>query len=355
MATLLHSLELRRRGRMIGGQDRRRRAGIREVAALAGVGLATVDRVLNERGSVRVETARRVIEAARSLGLRRLLPAPYARRVRLDVLLARVETPFFARLNQAFVRIAATLDRSVIIQRSMLDDTKPRSFTRRIHETTADGLILYCEEHPAILSAIEGLARRRLPLVCLTTDLPTASRLAYVGIDHARAGRTAALFASLWARGQGAALVLTSSLGYRAHRERLAGFEAGLAEYAPEMRMMRVLHGHDEREASYQLVLKALLAEPGITALYNTGGANRAVAAALRETGRAGQVAFVGHELTEASAALLRERVMMLAIDQAPELQARRAVEVLLKHLGMFEPELQSSEILFTLHTRENA
>lgn len=66
-------------------------------------------------------------------------------------------------------------------------------------------------------------------------------------------------------------------------------------------------------------------------------------------------MAFVGHELTEASAALLRERVMTLAIDQAPKLQARRAVERLLKHLGLFEPELQPSEIPFTLHTRENA
>jgi len=266
-----------------------------------------------------------------------------------------VEMPFFARLNEAFVRIAATLDRSVIIQRSTLDDTKPRTIARRIRETTADGLILYCEEHPPILAAIEGLAGRRLPVVCLTTDLPTVSRLAYVGIDHARAGRTAALFASLAARGQGSALVLTSSLGYRAHRERVAGFEAGLAEYAPEMWMLRVLHGHDDRAACYRLVRNALLAEPGITALYNTGGANRAVAAALRETGRAGQVAFVGHELTEMSAALLRERIMMVAIDQAPELQAQRAVEIMLKDLGMFEPELESGDIPFTLHTRENA
>ena len=119
--------------------------------------------------------------------------------------------------------------------------------------------------------------------------------------------------------------------------------------------MLRVLHGHDDRAACYRLVRNALLAEPGITALYNTGGANRAVAAALRETGRAGQVAFVGHELTEMSAALLRERIMMVAIDQAPELQAQRAVEIMLKDLGMFEPELESGDIPFTLHTRENA
>jgi LacI family transcriptional regulator len=170
----------------------RRHAGMRDVAARAGVGIATVDRVLNERGSVRVDTARRVIEAARSLGLRRTLPAPYARRLRLDVLLARLETPFCARLQQAFTRITATLDRSVVVQRCTLDQTKPRLVAQRIRDSAADGLILYCEEHPAILEAVGGLATRRLPIVCLTTDLPTAPRLAYVGIDHTRAGRTAA-------------------------------------------------------------------------------------------------------------------------------------------------------------------
>ncbi len=123
-------------------QAARRHAGMQDVAARAGVGIATVDRVLNERGSVREDTARRVIEAARALGMRRTLPAPYARKLRLDILLARSETPFFARLQRAFVRIAATLDRSVIIQRSTLDQARPRLVAQRIRDSAADGLIL---------------------------------------------------------------------------------------------------------------------------------------------------------------------------------------------------------------------
>ncbi|ENQ0858499.1 helix-turn-helix domain-containing protein, partial [Klebsiella oxytoca] len=47
------------------------------LAALAkriGVGVATVDRVLNERGGVSPETTRRVLQAAREAGLKRILP-----------------------------------------------------------------------------------------------------------------------------------------------------------------------------------------------------------------------------------------------------------------------------------------
>ena len=39
----------------------RGKAGLQDVARLAGVGVATVDRVLNERGNVSPATARRVI------------------------------------------------------------------------------------------------------------------------------------------------------------------------------------------------------------------------------------------------------------------------------------------------------
>ena len=113
--------------------------------------------------------------------------------------------------------------------------------------------------------------------------------------------------------------------------------------------------GRTDRDTCYRLVSRALRRDAGVTAIYNTAGANRAVAAALRDAGRAGSVAFVGHELTEASAALLREGVMTLAIDQALELQARRSVEIMLKRLGMFGPEPPPTGIPFTRHTRENA
>ena len=88
------------------------RIGLQAVAAKAGVGIATVGRVLNERGNVSPATARRVIEAARELGLRRVLPLPHRRLLRFEVVLARPHPSFLTRLNQGFASLAATLDRS---------------------------------------------------------------------------------------------------------------------------------------------------------------------------------------------------------------------------------------------------
>ncbi len=78
------------------------------------------------------------------------------------------------------------------------------------------------------------------------------------------------------------------------------------------------------------------------------------MAHAIRDAGRKPEVLFVGHELTEESAALLRAGEMTVAIDQAPELQARRSIDLMLCRLGVTAAEAPAGEIAFTLHTAEN-
>ena len=55
-----------------------------DIANAAAVGIATVDRVLNERGTVSPQTTDRVLSAARRLGLNRSLPERYQRKLRFE-------------------------------------------------------------------------------------------------------------------------------------------------------------------------------------------------------------------------------------------------------------------------------
>ena len=84
-----------------------------DIARQAGVGTATVERVLNGRGGVRPATAAKVIAAARALDYPRRLPEVHRGLLRIEVILVRPETTFFRRLSRAFERINATLDPSV--------------------------------------------------------------------------------------------------------------------------------------------------------------------------------------------------------------------------------------------------
>jgi hypothetical protein len=86
------------------------RPKLKDVARIAGVGTATVDRVLNERGNVSEEVRQKVIEAARSIGLRRQLPPSYKRLIRINLILARPDLPLLKQIADEFRNITNALD-----------------------------------------------------------------------------------------------------------------------------------------------------------------------------------------------------------------------------------------------------
>jgi LacI family transcriptional regulator len=56
-----------------------------------------------------------------------------------------------------------------------------------------DGVVIIAREHPATNRAIRKLRAVGIPVICLTTDLPSSRRSAYVGNDQYAAGSVAAL------------------------------------------------------------------------------------------------------------------------------------------------------------------
>lgn len=65
------------------------------LARQIGVGVATVDRVLNERGGVSPQTTRKVLQAAREAGLKRILPEEHRFPGRLSSFSAAMTLSFF--------------------------------------------------------------------------------------------------------------------------------------------------------------------------------------------------------------------------------------------------------------------
>ena len=316
---------------MTGGRsdNGRPRSRLDQVAALAGVGIATVDRVLNERGGVSPETARRVLQAARSLGLKRTLPKSHHRGLRFEVLLSRPELPLIKRMSQTFADLAATLDRSIVVQRSVLVDDQPALLAERIRVTKANAVITYAPEDPAIHAAIADRANAGVPVVTLISDVPAAPRLAYAGIDQYSAGRTAGYYIARMAA-PGSVIALCNHHSYRSHAERVDGLRASLDHHAHGLSLAEVIEGGDQVLLSERLLSAAVRRHPGVVAIYNAGAAIEAVESVLRNMRQ--PVVFVGHELTPHTTAMMNQGLMSLIIDQNPERQARYAVDVLLRH-----------------------
>jgi len=331
---------------------------LNDIAKLAGVGTATVDRVLNERGGVSQKLVERVLEAARRLKLKRVLPTSHRRVLRIEVLLARPELPLVARMKHEFGRLSERMDRSVIIERTILKTDEPRAVAKAIRQSKADGLIFYPHEDPLIHKAIEQAQERGVQVVTIISDVPDSARLACAGTDHFEAGRTAGFFMAQMARASGPIAILCHNQKIYGHAQRIAGFTDALTRHGQHLHVAKIIDGGDDSRRSEALLVKAFKEQNDFVGIYNVGAANDAVAESLSRNLLRVRPVFIGHELTSESRALLESGVMTLVIDQNPEHQSRFAVDVLLHHFGytdqtwLAKPYL--SNIAFKLHTVEN-
>jgi LacI family transcriptional regulator len=116
-----------------------------DVAALAGVALKTVSRVVNGVQTVDPELARRVRTAADKLGYRPNLAASNLRRGRsqtIGLLLADVSNQFSAELHRAVEDRASEEDILVLAVSQDEDVDRERALTRRLIDSRVDGLII---------------------------------------------------------------------------------------------------------------------------------------------------------------------------------------------------------------------
>jgi LacI family transcriptional regulator len=85
----------------------------------------------------------------------------------------------------------------------------------------------------------------------------------------------------------------------------------------------------DDDARSYAAAGAHLARRPDISAIYNIGGGNPGIVRALEESGRAGKVVFIGHDLTDDTRRYLLSGTMDAVIDQYPRVEAREALEQL--------------------------
>lgn len=321
----------------------KQKTGMTQVAELAGVSLSTVDRVLNERGSVSDSKRRKVLAAARTLGLRRLLPSPIHGLLRFDLLIVGSHTDHYRRMAAEFARQAQLHSRRLIIQRQIWDEQSPQQLLEFIAKPriARQGLIVVAYDTPQIRAALQAQIDLGVPVVLLTSSLAGLEGATYIGIDNYVAGRSAGRLLSHWtgATGGGQVLLITNSLLFHAHQQRVDGFMQVLGERAPGLTVIGPIESHDDDARSEAAVNEAVAEGPGLAAIYDTGSSSAGIQRALLRHDI--RPVWLGHEASQQHAGLLREGLLSLVLDQDPEGQAQAAIQHLLYVNGDLESPAQ--------------
>ena len=150
---------------------RRPRVTVREVASDAGVSIATVSYVLNDRGSVSEEVRRKVRRTAARLGYRQNRAARAMKIGRTDILgliIPNIENPFFATLVQSVLQEAQQQGRQVFLMDTEGSHERQEKALRGLISQGVDGIIIF----PVDDHELEPGADLDLPLVVLDREHP---------------------------------------------------------------------------------------------------------------------------------------------------------------------------------------
>ncbi|MCQ8240817.1 LacI family DNA-binding transcriptional regulator [Rhizosaccharibacter radicis] len=337
-----------------------------DVAAEAGVSLATVDRVLNGRKGVRPATIGRVRSAVERLGFKRdSFAAGLAtrRQERFCFMLpARGPNSFMNALRESVAAAAARMEENRVIVR-ILDYPAfdEQMLCRRLAELDprdCDGVAAVAIESPPVRQEIDRLVARGIPLVTLVSDVSPSRRAHFHGIDNKAAGRVAAsLIGRMVHVPRGKIAMVVGRMTLHDHADRRLGFEQVMRREFPQLALLPPIEGLDDSTVTEKLVGRLLALNEDIVGLYSIGAGNRGIIAALAHR-RPSQAALpppvtVAHELTPHARDALLSGLFTAVLHQDQEQEVADAIAAL-RALNRDEADFPARTVRLQIFLRDN-
>lgn len=346
---------------MAKSKYQRHRPTIFDIAAAAGVSVATADRALNRRKRIAPETAQRILAVAESLGWRpNMVAQSLSRRSLLDfhILIPNSRNPFLSsfadHVDAAVEEFEPFRVRPLLMKVPPLDPVAWAETLDRLQGHSA-GVAMIGLNHPLVRASVDRLIAAGTPVITLVTGVPGANCSGYVGIDNLAAGRTAAVLMGRFAAVRpGPVVVFAGTELYADLIQRERGFRETLAERFPLMTVLRSLWNVEDSDESYATARMLLEDNDELAGIYVAGGGLFGVARALVEAGRSRETVLIGHDLAGAMPDLLRTGVVDAAICQNPGVQLNRAIRLLIRLQGYSETAGLSDHTQVEIFIAEN-
>ena len=284
---------------------------IKEIARQAGLGVATVDRVLHNRQNVSPQTRRRVEAAMDELASQEQQLSARGRRLFIDIV-AEAPRRFSGEVRRATEAILPVITSGVFRPRFIFQETATErdmdALLQRIAKRGSHGVCLKARDIPSVRHAVDRLEAAGIPVVTLVTDLPASSRTGYVGLDNANAGRTAAyLLARSVGSGTATVLATRSQDAFSGEAERYNHFIEALGVECPGAPVIDISGGAGMGGATAARLGSALdRVSGGPVAVYSMGGGNAAILRVLQDR-KIDLCAYVAHDLDRENLSLLRD------------------------------------------------
>jgi LacI family transcriptional regulator len=340
-----------------------RRPTVADIAALSGLSVATVDRVLNARLPVRKETAERVFNAAQELGyhgtglIRRRLEQSLPH-YRLGFLLQRPDQIFYQDFARALGQAARqTSGFRVADSIEFLQSQTPGEIVDRLKDMArrVDAIAMVAIDHPAVTGVVAEVEAMGKPVFSMLSDFAPGVRHGYIGTNNRKVGRTAGWLIAKASRAPGKVAVFVGSHRFHGHEMREIGFRSYLREAAPDLTIIDTQVSLEDAALAHEATLDLMRRHPDLAAIYVAGGGTEGVIAALREEGMAGKIAMVCNELNPITHAAVADNIATALIATPITALAGNLMQLMAAALANPDADLVGQTFLpFDIYVSEN-
>jgi LacI family transcriptional regulator len=312
---------------------------IKDIALALGISIGTVDRALHGRSDVSPTTRARVLKKAEQLGYKPNIAArslKLNRRLRIGVYFPQEIASFFDPLRTG-VRAAASALTGVNVE--LVFRTFPRLDQGDVEVFAADanqkfdGVLVAPGNPEHIGPTLSVLARRGIPVVCVASDAPRSERLASVTADAHVSGAIAAELFSRTIQKTGHLATITGELTTVDHAEKLRGFAANLAVFAPHLSLLPAIESHEQPKLAYRQATALLSRKPYPLGIYISTANSIPVLRALEEQNLLGRIQVIATDLFPDLVPYIESGRILATLYQRPFSQGKTALELLFRYL----------------------
>lgn len=340
---------------------RQMRPTAKDLAAEAGVSLATIDRVLNGRPGVKARTVHKVNAAIDRIGFVRNLSAVNLARKKtyrfrfllpdrgdqfLDVLVKHIE-----ETNTAF---ADEMVDTAAVRLPAEDPYRLASYLGKLDAKLIHGIAIMAPESPQVRDAINRLLERGIEVVQFLTGQPKAASIDFVGINNHAAGATAAqLLGRFLCRKNGKIAIVSETMQSRDSIERRLGFDDVINREYPELKTLPSIETHGDLQRTRRIFKNVFENHSDISGLYVLSAEARIP---IEETSKITTKPLVKivHERTPFTETALQNREIDAVIAQNPGHLVRSAIRILKARNDQREPLASQEKIRIEILLKEN-
>lgn len=316
---------------------------IKEIAEIAGVSRGTVDRVLNNRSGVSLDTEKRVRDIAKKLqyepNLAGKMLVAGKKKIQLGFII--YDTPvalFFRDVYNAAQKKKMELEPFGVVikfyQIQELTEAHLYKILQQVEKDNLDGIAIAPLRFSSIIDFIKRMEQKKIPMIFYNVDYEECDRLCYIGSDYSKSGQVAAGLMALCTEEKGKIGIATIMDDYSpSFYERIESFKNEMTVKYPKMQIINNNTNYIFQENDYSPILNLIKQNPDIDAFYIVNPGDCTICEKVKTVSNRKTVRIITNDLLNEQRIMIKNGIIDATIGQQPEIQGSLPLQILYDYI----------------------